>query len=186
MAMAASGRSHRKKRVPALELLPVMNLFCVIIPFLLLSASFLEITTITMSQTEGISSSGGTTANLARSEEDRLQPKVIVTEQEMFLGTTAATVHVCNSFRVVEQGGTVTRYDLDSLRVKIEEAHEVLSEAYPMIEFRKVTILTEPRVRYDNIIDIIDICAEAGFDLPGLQVAPPEAFSSALGLVEGG
>ncbi|MBN1435202.1 biopolymer transporter ExbD [Candidatus Fermentibacterales bacterium] len=183
MAQAASGRSHRKKRGTVLDMLPVMNLFCVIIPFLLLSASFLEVTTIAMSQTEGISRSGGSTANLARSEEDRLQPKVIVTEREMFLGTTAATVHVCYSFQVLDQetGRSITRYDMDSLRIKLQEAHEVLSEAYPMIEFRKVTILTEPRVRLDNFVEVVDVCREIGLDQPGLQVAPPEAFASALG-----
>ena len=84
MAKAASGRSHRKRHPPELDMLPIMNLFCVIIPFLLLSASFLEVTIISMSQTEGISTVGaGATTNLARSEEDRLQPKIIMTNQEM-------------------------------------------------------------------------------------------------------
>jgi biopolymer transport protein ExbD len=187
MAQAASGRSHRKRREAELELLPVMNLFCVIIPFLLLSASFLEISTITMAQTQGISRSGGATANLARSEEDRLQPKIIITENEMFLGTTAATVHICYSYGAFDDSGDlVTRYHMDSLEIKVQEAWDVLTEAYPMIEFHKVTILTEPRVRYDNIIQVIDICREIGFDEPGLQVAPPEAFASALGTGTGG
>lgn len=183
MAFAASGRSRKVRHHQTIDLLPVMNLFCCIIPFLLLSASFLQITTISMSQTEGISQGAGAMANLARSEEDRLQPKIIITSQEMFLGTTAGTIHICYSIRQQENGETVLTYDFDSLRVKTEEVYKILTETYPQIDFRKVTILTEPRIQYNIIVNVIDICAMIGFDQPGLQVAPPEAF---LGAFTGG
>ncbi len=95
MAKAASGRSRTGKHLPEIDLLPVMNLFCCIIPFLLFSATFLEVVVIEMTQTEGVSNAGaGATANLMRSEEDRLQPKIIMTEQEMFIGTASGSVHV--------------------------------------------------------------------------------------------
>ncbi len=189
MAKAASGRSRRTRHESELDMLPVMNLFCCIIPFLLLSASFLELTVITMSGTEGVTSGGaGATANLMRSEEDRLQPKVIITEQEMFIGTSAGTVHVSYAFQ--EQRDTnrdgvfdtqVTSFHWDSLAVKLQEAHELLSESYPQIDFRKIVILTVEETRYENIIKAIDIASVAGFDQPGLQVAPSASVASAMG-----
>jgi biopolymer transport protein ExbD len=189
MAQAASGRSRKSlRRTPELDLLPVMNLFCVIIPFLLLSASFLEITVITMAQTEGISTAGaGATANLARSEEDRLQPKVILTEREMFVGTTVGTVHVCYSFQELrESGEIVVSYDWDSLSTKINLVYEQLSNAYPQIDFHKVIILTVEETRYENIVKTIDVCTEAGFDQPGLQVNPTHLVEQAMQRPGGG
>ncbi len=182
MAQAACGRSHRKRHATELDMLPVMNLFCVIIPFLLLSASFLEITVITMAQTEGISTAGaGATTNLARSEEDRLQPKVILTDHEMFVGTTFGTVHVCYAFNELrENGEIVINYDWDSLSTKIHDVYEELSRAYPQIDFHKVIILTVEETRYENIVMTIDVCAEAGFDMPGLQVNPTHLVEQAM------
>jgi hypothetical protein len=180
MAQAASKRSHRKKHPPQLDLLPVMNLFCVIIPFLLLSASFLEIATITMAQTQGIQrGASGVTTNLARSEEERLQPKVIMTNREVFIGTTAGTMHVCYAFRQQREEGEVITYDFDSLAVKIDEVYRQLSKSYPSIDFSKITILTVEETRYDNIIRAIDVCADAGFTEPGLQVAPTATVNRA-------
>lgn len=181
MAKPASGRSRTTKHLPEIDLLPVMNLFCCIIPFLLFSATFLEVVIIEMAATEGISNSGaGATANLMRSEEDRLQPKIIITGQEIFIGTASGSVHVGYAFEMDMNGETVISFPWDSLSTKLVEVHDLLSEAYPQIEFRKITILTVEETRYDNIINAIDYAAEAGFDQPGLQVAPTAAVNSAM------
>jgi biopolymer transport protein ExbD len=181
MAKAASGRSRTGKHLPEIDLLPVMNLFCCIIPFLLMSATFLEVVVIEMSQTEGISSAGaGATANLMRSEEDRLQPKIIMTEQELFIGTVSGSVHVCYAREMESNGQTILTFPWDSLSTSLTEVYDVLTEAYPQIEFHKITILTVEEMRYENIIHAIDIASAAGFDQPGLQVAPSASVSSAM------
>ncbi|MGB4081881.1 MAG: hypothetical protein WBK62_01370, partial [Candidatus Fermentibacter daniensis] len=59
------------------------------------------------------------------------------------------------------------------------EVYRLLTDAYPMIDFHKVTILTVEETRYDNIVAAIDACAEAGFDQPGLQVAPTASVERA-------
>ncbi len=182
MAKAASGRSRTGKHAPEIDLLPVMNLFCCIIPFLLFSATFLEVVVIEMAATEGISNSGaGATANLMRSEEDRLQPKIIITDQEMFIGTASGSAHVCYAFEVDLDGETIVSFPWDSLETKLTEVHELLTEAYPQIDFRKITILTVEETRYDNIIAAIDLAISVGFDQPGLQVAPTASVTSAMG-----
>lgn len=182
MAKAASGRSRTGKHLPEIDLLPVMNLFCCIIPFLLFSATFLEVVIIEMAQTEGVSSgAAAATANLMRSEEDRLQPKIIMTQQEMFIGTVGGTVHVCYALETELNGETVITFPWDSLATDINEVYELLTETYPQIDFHKITILTVEEMRYDNIITAIDIAGEAGFDQPGLQVAPSASVASAMG-----
>ena len=171
MAKAATGRSHRVRHAPELDLLPVMNLFCVIIPFLLLSASFLEITVIEMCPTEGISASGAGTTSLAQSEEQLLQPKVIITDDEMFLGTVFGTRHV--SFVLLENrdGEIVPTYDFNALSESLKSLREELDAAFPTIPVNKIIILTVEDIRYENIITTIDICKDHKFDQPGLQVA---------------
>ncbi len=181
MANAASGRSRTKKHAPELDLLPVMNLFCCIIPFLLFSATFLEVVVIEMAATEGVSSSGGgATANLMKSEEERLQPKIIITDEEIFIGTANGSLHAGYAFETEINGEIVISFPWDSLEIQLEEVHTLLTEAYPQIEFHKITILTVEETRYDHIIAAIDIAGVIGFDEPGLQVAPTAAVTSAM------
>ncbi|MEN8209462.1 MAG: hypothetical protein ABFR50_09440 [Candidatus Fermentibacteria bacterium] len=170
MAKAATGRSHRIRHASELDLLPVMNLFCVIIPFLLLSASFLEISIIEMSPTEGISAGAGTTS-LAQSEEQQLQPKIILTNEEMFLGTVFGTRSISRVFLEDRDGNMVNSYDYDALSDALEDFRGELDTAFPTIPVHKITILTVDDVRYDNIVMTIDVCALHDFDKPGLQVA---------------
>lgn len=181
MANAASGRSRTKRHAPEIDLLPVMNLFCCIIPFLLFSATFLEVVIIEMAATEGIGSSGGgATANLMRSEEERLQPKIIITDEEIFIGTASGSVHACYAYQMEVNEEIVVSFPWDSLETKLDEVHTLLTEAYPQIEFHKITILTVEETRYDHIITAIDIAGFIGFDEPGLQVAPTAAVTSAM------
>jgi len=182
MAQAATGRSHRVRHAPELDLLPVMNLFCVIIPFLLLSASFLEITVIEMSPTEGISASGAGTTSLQRSEEELLQPKVIMTESDMFLGTVFGTRHVGEVFMEERDGVMVPSYDFDSLGVALSDLREELDREFATIPVSKIVLLTSDDVRYDNIVMAIDVCSEHGFDEPGLQVAAYDVIQRQMAL----
>ena len=185
MAQAATGRSHRIRHIPELDLLPVMNLFCVIIPFLLLSASFLEITIIEMSPTEGISSGAGTTS-LAQSEEQQLQPKVIITDQEMFLSTVFRTQSISPAFPEERNGEIVNSYDFEALSEALESFRIELDNAFPSIPIHKITILTVDNVRYDNIVKTIDVCADHGFDQPGLQVAVYSVIQRTIAAGAGG
>lgn len=185
MAQAATGRSHRVRHAPELDLLPVMNLFCVIIPFLLLSASFLEIAIIEMSPTEGISTGAGTTS-LAQSEEQQLQPKIILTNEEMFLGTVFGTRSISRVFLELRNGEMVNSYDYDSLSEALGSFREELDEAFPSIPVHKITILTVDDVRYDNIVMTIDVCTDHDFDQPGLQVAAYSVLQRQIAAGAGG
>lgn len=185
MAKPATGRSHRINHVPELDLLPIMNLFCVIIPFLLLSASFLEISILEMSPTEGISTGAGTTS-LAQSEEQQLQPKVIMTDEEMFLGTVFGTRSIGTVFLEERNGRMVNSYDFEALTEALGVFREELNQAFPSIPVHKITILTVDDVRYDNIVMAIDVCADHGFDQPGLQVAAYNVLQRAITAEAGG
>jgi len=74
----------------------------------------------------------------------------------------------------------VISFPWDSLSTKLVEVHEALTENYPQITFRRITILTVEETRYDNIIAAIDLAGAAGFDQPGLQVAPSASVNSAM------
>lgn len=180
MAKPASGRSHGKRREPEINLLPIMNLFCMIIPFLLLSASFLEMSVIEMTLPERIGTTGTDITNLARSEERQLQPEVIMTGERMFLRTVFGTKPVCNVIREERDGKPVNSYDMQALSKALEEFGGKLDREFPTIPVRMVTILVEDDVRYDNIVMVIDVCAEHGFDRPGLQVETYEVIQGRL------
>ncbi len=184
MAQAASGRSRRKKRAEELDLLPVMNLFCVIIPFLLFSASFLEITVIEMSPTEGIGQGGAGTTNLAKSEEELLQPRIIMTTDEMFLGTVFGTIPVCDAHWVEHDGETIRSYDYSALGDELDNLRNELTTQFPSVPVSKIIILAQDEIRYSNLIDAIDTAREYGFDQPGLQVSAAEVIARQLAAME--
>ena len=125
------------------------------------------------------SQSGVATANLMRSEEERLQPKVIITDQEMFVSTASGSAHAGYAFEVELNGEETISFPWDSLSMKLTEVHNLLSEAYPQIDFHKVTVLVSENIRYQNIVETISIAREAGFNESALQTADLGSINSA-------
>lgn len=128
-----------------LEILPLMNLFVVLIPMMLLSAVFLEVTVVRMDlPVEGAEGSAIESLDLAvRIEDDRY----------VIQGSSLAETEV----RRAGEG------DRDALT----EALRVVAEAHP--SNKSVRIVSRPATHYEEIIRVMDASRDAGMPLVSLQ-----------------
>lgn len=131
------GRGLRQIVESELETLPLMGLFVVLIPMLLLSAVFLEISVIDMAlPTDGDQA-----------------------EEPAF----SITVHIGGDAYVVEAKGFTTR----TIPIEDEASGRVLAEALAAAvstrrDHHAVTIVSRSDTRYEDIIEVMDISREAG------------------------
>ena len=136
-------RSELRERLDGdLEILPMMNLFVVLIPMLLLSAVFIELSVIRMT---------------LPSDDATETPK-----QQEALGLSIA---------IEEARWVVKGRALESLVVSresddaVEQLRGALSEItgrFP--DNRDVVIVSTPRTRYDDIVKVMDVSRETGID----------------------
>ncbi len=150
---------HREEVEADLEILPLMNLFVVLIPMLLLSAVFLELSVIRM--------------NLAEGDAPSLPPKeetlglAIAIEDAQWIVKGRALAR-----RVVERGAGPGETE------PLDELHAVLTDIvarHP--DARDVVIESRPRTRYDDIVAVMDVSRETG--LVGISLAPASASAPA-------
>lgn len=123
-----------------LEILPLMNLFVVLIPMLLLSAVFLEMSVVRMSPPAESTAA-------ADSPGDKL----------MLAVTVAPDCYVVEGIGIPAE--RVDRSD-GAGEERLRRALESIGRAYP--ENENVMILSEDRTRYETIVRVMDIAREAG------------------------
>jgi len=129
-----------------LEILPLMNLFVVLIPMLLLSAVFLEVAVVRMDLPEDGASGD--------SAEETLDLSVWIEEGKYVIQG--------NSLEETE----VTRTGEDD-REALTEALERVAAAHPAN--RSLRIVSRPATQYEEIIHVMDASREAGMPLVSLQ-----------------
>ncbi len=112
--------------------------------------------------------------------ERRVQPKIIITNEEIFIGTTGGTYHACYAIEIDDSDEAVFSFPWDSLSIKLAEVHNLLSEAYPQSDFHKTTILVSENIRYQNIVETINTAQKAGFIELTLQTAPSSSINYAM------
>jgi len=138
-------KTYRKLVETELETLPLMGLFVVLIPMLLLSAVFLHITVIPVPLPDDDS---------ARVEEaDAFSVSVRILDDRFQVEAKGSPARV------------ITR-DHAALETLSRELLEVVT-AHP--ENRAVTIISEPTTRYEDIVAVMDVTREAG--LPQVALA---------------
>lgn len=142
-------RKHRRARdiiEDDLDLLPFMGLFVVLIPMLLLSAVFLQISVIDLALPED----GDSAAE----------------ESTPFLVTVAI---LDASFVVKAEGAPARVIPRTGDNPMGRLASELASAAAVRPRHRSVTILSEPTTRYEDIIAVMDASREAG--LPDVSLS---------------
>lgn len=126
--------------VKDLEILPLMNLFVVLIPMLLLSAVFLEMSVVRMSPP-------AESAELPDLEGDRLLLAVTITPEHYIVEGIGIETN-----RVKRGGG--------SEAMELREILERINLDHP--ENQNVMILSEPATKYETIVRVMDITRESG------------------------
>lgn len=131
---------YRKIVEAELDTLPLMGLFVVLIPMLLLSAVFLEITVIEL--------------NL---------PDELAAEMEQEAERLSLSVEIGEAVFVVRARGveeTVISRDDDNAGERLLAELSSITTRHP--ENRIVTIVSQPTTRYEDIIYVMDVSRAAG------------------------
>lgn len=134
-----------------LEIMPLMNLFVVLIPMMLLSAVFLELSVIHMAAPGGEEG--------AALEAEALDLAVYITGQ---------------SYRVEGNGLTpaeILRPEREDAAAAAELAGVLQAIVAQHPENRAVRIVSLPTTHYDEIIEVMDRTREAGLSDASLQAA---------------
>jgi len=156
--MAALG-SRRKRPEPDVEInmVPIMNMFLVLIPFLLMSASFLHL--------KAIDTSVPVRAETATSKDDSKESEIAVTAV-VKLTYTAVRLSVTSNELSEEQLNALDRkieWTKDSENKMLAEISEFLNDIkneYP----KSNTLILSPadNVVYEDIVNVMDIARKRG------------------------
>lgn len=149
-----SGRSFRSLIEADIEILPLMNLFIVLIPMLLLSAVFIEVSTVDMALPGEANDE-----ELDKPKEDPLNLSVLIAP---------------DAYVVEGRGMRARRISraTDDAHLALGEAIAEIARAHP--DEKNVRILSMPTTRYGEIIAVMDISREAGLPNAGLAGADLE------------
>jgi biopolymer transport protein ExbD len=140
---------RRKEETPGLDVTTFLNLMVVLIPFLLISAVFSRVTIMELSIPD---SSGGTSLN-----QPNLNIEVIVRKA----GLEIANGNSVEAAIPNKEG----QYDMDLLsRILVR-----LKERYP--EKEDATVLMEPYIEYDYLIQIMDAVRGTRMKVDGSEEA---------------
>lgn len=138
-------KTYRKLVETELETLPLMGLFVVLIPMLLLSAVFLQVTVIPV----------------PLPEDDAAQ----VQEAETF----SVSVRILDDRFQVEAKGEPARTIARNGAALATLSQELLAVVSEHPDNHAVTIISEATTRYEDIVDVMDVSREAG--LPQVALA---------------
>lgn len=154
MARGHAGRKRSLNPEGDLNLLPLMNIFIVLIPMLLLSAVFLEIRAIEMA--------GGPTSSAAQSPSEALDLAIRVTaDGYVVTGEGLAS-------RAVPRGTPTTEKPVaDASSAELARVLGEIVAAHP--DNRDIRIVAGSRTRYDEIVTLMDIARAAGLPQAALE-----------------
>ncbi|MFH1279309.1 MAG: biopolymer transporter ExbD [Candidatus Eisenbacteria bacterium] len=154
------GRSV-KERTAEIDMVPMMNLFTVLVPVLLLAAVFANITVLELE----IPPVGSGESGVNRSAEPTpLNLVVIVSEEGVTVGGNGGFLP-----SVLREGGV---YDVERVGVLLAG----VKEKHP--GETRVTVAAESGIPYEEVVELMDLCRAEGFAdiaLSALHDGPPAA-----------
>jgi biopolymer transport protein ExbD len=151
-------RSTRHSINSDLELRPLMNVFIVLIPMLLMSAVFVEIRVIEMSMPQA--------AEAAVSTPDQsFDPAVVILPDSYVVELNGAAVQTVPR-QAPEADGTLPAHDA---AVQLTQALTSLAASHP--DRKEIRIVAQATTHYQEIIGLMDIARAAGLPQAALEGA---------------
>lgn len=148
-----SGREQQEE----LNITPIMNVFMILVPFLLLCAAFTHVSMVDLSLP--------VSADPAQEEEEtvELSLRVSITEAGLRVEGNAASLVLLPPLPSGE-------LDFEGLARQLAQVHK----SFP--DERAVVVAAAPAVRYQPIVSVMDRCKAAGFS--EISVGPAESEGS--------
>lgn len=149
---ARMGRTRRGR--DDIEMTPIMNLFLILVPFLLVTAEFVNIAVLDMSLPQL-----NTNANVTQAPTELPKQSVLSTleidDAEMRLNSPTF------NFPAIKKTGA--DYDYNLLKTQLTQIKQKFPEAVDMV------IAPEDQIKYDIVIQVMDRCREQGF--PNISIS---------------
>ena len=143
----AMQRKQRRQGDSDLNLTAIMNVFLIIIPFLLLTASFVRIAVLEMSL-PNLDRIGPVTAVETR-------PKNVILNILLIRETGFELKSPDLKFAAIEKSGANYNW------ARLKEQLDMIKQTWPQSE--EIIISPEDSIRYEVIIHVMDRCRDAGF-----------------------
>ena len=158
-------RRHAQSVAAELELMPMLNVFIAIIPLLLLSAAFVQVSVI-QANLPAIADASAADAP----DEAPLDLVVVIHEQAYVVrgkGVETSTIPR-------PPAGSGDTAASDAARSQLSAALAGIAAAHP--ENREVRIVSQPTTRYEEIIEVMDLSRAAGLPEAALADASMETW----------
>jgi biopolymer transport protein ExbD len=144
--MIPGRKTLAKERTAEIDMVPLMNLFTVLVPILLLAAVFANITVLELEiPPAGSGESGIDVAPKASA----LCLVVVVAEAGVTVGGSGGFLPT-----ILREGGPIDRGALASLLASVRSEHP---------DETRVTVAAEAGISYEEVVSIMDVCREGGF-----------------------
>ncbi len=143
-----------------LEILPLMNLFVVLIPMLLLSAVFLEISVIRMNLPPEVAAEDAQDNSGAK--ESLLLAVTIRDDAFVVEGRGIETAVIARETAKADAGGVVPAAEdgAPSAETRLQELLAGIAAAHP--ENEEAMVIARKQTRYDDIVGVMDAVRDAG------------------------
>ena len=138
-----------------LQMTPIMNVFLILVPFLLLTASFVKIAILEMSLP---SLSQNTSSQVSQSTPE--QKPLVLNMLAIRPNGFELKSPTFNFPFIVKKG---EQYDFEQLQVNLRQIKDKFPEA------EDVVIQPEDAIKYDIVIKVMDRCRESGF--PNISIS---------------
>jgi len=138
-----------------LQMTPIMNVFLILVPFLLLTASFIKLAVLEMSL-PSLSQSSSSSVMQASEEKKPLVLNMLAVRQNGFeLKSPTFT------FPFIEKKGL--QYDFEQLQTSLRQIKDKFPDSEDMV------IQPEDVIKYDDVIKVMDRCRDSGF--PNISIS---------------
>jgi biopolymer transport protein ExbD len=147
------GHGRRNKEVPELNITAFLNLMVVLVPFLLITAAFSQITILQLNLPAAASAS--------QSHKRKIKLEVVIRPNRLEIG---------DGYRMIKRiRNTADGYDIPTLSKVLLE----LKKRFP--NKRNATVLVEPEIQYDVLVKVMDAVGSAEV-VNGLNAENVELF----------
>lgn len=138
-----------------LQMTPIMNVFLILVPFLLLTASFVKLAVLEMSLPSLSQNNSGSVTQASENNKPLVLNMLAVRHNGLELKSPTLT------FAFIEKRDG--QYDFEQLKAGLQQIKNKFPDSEDMV------IQPEDVIKYDDVIKVMDHCRDSGF--PNISIS---------------
>ena len=149
-----AGMGRKRRGGDDIEMTPIMNLFLILVPFLLVAAEFVNIAVLDMSLPQ-LNTNANVTQTTTELPKQSILSTLEIDDNGMQVNSPTFTFPTIKK----SAGG----YDYNALKAQLAQIKQKFPEAADMV------IAPQDQIKYDIVIQVMDRCREQGF--PNISIS---------------